>query len=197
MTALPPAGDLAPAAVPDPAAGPDPTACPPLTSLPGDAGGADTTGILLRLGAGRYALPMTAVAEVGRVPKVTRIPGLPAWVAGAANWRGRLLPVVDLRVLLTAGTVDPSAVPARDARLVVCAFDGMSVGLLADAVCGVLPLPDGPAEPAPAGLAGPAATLLGGQLVDGDGPVGLLSVPAVFELRAALPRPRGAEAQSR
>jgi chemotaxis signal transduction protein len=193
VAALPPTDDLAPAPRPEPAA----AGCSPPSSLSGAAGDADDPGVLVRLGAGRYALPMTAVAEVGRVPKITRIPGLPAWVAGAANWRGRLLPVVDLRVLLTAQAADPTAVPVRDARLVVCAFDGMSLGLLVDAVCGVLPLPEGPAEPAPAGLAGSAAALLGGQLVDGDGPVGLLSVPAVFGLRAALPRPRGAEARSR
>jgi len=57
--------------------------------------------VLVRLGGCRYALPMSAVAEVGRPPSLTRVPGLPAWVAGVANWRGRVLAVLDrsLRVV--------------------------------------------------------------------------------------------------
>ena len=53
--------------------------------------------VLVRLGGCRYALPMASVAEVGRPPGLTRVPGLPSWVAGVANWRGRVLAVLDLR----------------------------------------------------------------------------------------------------
>ena len=34
---------------------------------------------------------LTSVAEVGRAPVVTRVPGLPTWLAGVANWRARSL----------------------------------------------------------------------------------------------------------
>ena len=60
--------------------------------------------VLVRLGGCRYALPMASVAEVGRPPALTRVPGLPAFVAGVANWRGRVLAVLDLRGLLQGGT---------------------------------------------------------------------------------------------
>lgn len=156
-----------------------------------DADGPEgASAILVRLGAARYAVPMAAVAEVGRVPRITRIPGLPGWLAGAVNWRGRILPVVDLRPLLSAGAGEPSLAGARAARLVVCSADGVAVGVLADGVCGVLPLPAGQAEPPPAGLPAAAAALLEGQLVDEEGPVGLLRVGAVFGLRESLPRAR-------
>jgi purine-binding chemotaxis protein CheW len=81
--------------------------------------------VVVRLGGSRYALPMSAVAEVGRPPGLTRVPGLPAWLAGVANWRGRVLAVVDLRPLLAAGDeLD------RRARLVVLNRGGVPVGLL-------------------------------------------------------------------
>ena len=49
--------------------------------------------VVVRLGGGRFALPMDAVAEVGRTPEVTRVPGTPAWVTGVTNWRGRILTI--------------------------------------------------------------------------------------------------------
>ena len=82
--------------------------------------------VVVRLGGCRYALPMSAVAEVGRPPVLTRVPGLPAWVAGVANWRGRVLAVLDLRSLLGAATPPLD----RRARLAVLTRDGERVGLL-------------------------------------------------------------------
>ena len=78
--------------------------------------------VVVRLGGCRYAVSMDAVAEVGRPPVLTRVPGLPSWVAGVANWRGRVLAVLDLRPLLTAGP----ALLDRRGRLVVlvCTNDG-------------------------------------------------------------------------
>ncbi len=71
--------------------------------------------VVVRLGGSRYAVPMSCVAEVGRPPSLTRVPSLPAWTAGVANWRGRVLAVIDLRPLLAA----PVAGLDRRARLVV------------------------------------------------------------------------------
>ncbi len=139
--------------------------------------------VLLRLGSTRYAVAMHTIAEVGRPPRVTRVPGLPDWLAGVVNWRGRILGVLDLRVVLGGGRAETSA----SARLIVLTWDGVSVGLLADAVVGTRRLPD-ELEPPLATLAGPAADLLAGHLTDDDGPVTVLDVPAVFRLRAALPR---------
>ena len=59
-------------------------------------------GILLRLGSSRYTVSMTVVAEVIALPPVTRIPGSPTFLVGVANWRGRMLPVIDVRPLLGA-----------------------------------------------------------------------------------------------
>jgi purine-binding chemotaxis protein CheW len=143
--------------------------------------------VVVRLGGSRYALPMSAVAEVGRPPGLTRVPGLPAWLAGVANWRGRVLAVVDLRPLLAAGDVLD-----RRARLVVLNRGGVPVGLLTEGVEGTQLLDPERVEAALAHLPGTAAELLLGQVTDADGPCGVLDLDAVYRLSESLPRARRA-----
>lgn len=141
--------------------------------------------VVVRLGGSRYALPMASVAEVGRVPGITRIPGLPAWVAGVANWRGRVVAVLDLRPLLTAPADDVN----RRSRLVVLSHETHRIGLLVDAVLGSTD-GDGEATTTLSHLPQSAAALLAGQLTYSEGPCGLLDVAAVLALSDRLPRTR-------
>ena len=150
-----------------------------------EAGSAADEAVVVRLGSGRFAAELSAVAEVGRVPTLTRIPGAPEWLRGVANWRGRLLPVLDLRTLLGA-----QATPlGPSARLVVLALDGVSAGVLVDAVEGTGAL-DGGVEEFPAALADRGSLLLAGQVPAEDGPVAVLDTRAVLRLREELPRAR-------
>jgi purine-binding chemotaxis protein CheW len=160
-------------------------------TLPGPAAPADllTEGptaeaLVVRLGVGRFAVELDAVVEVGRVPEVTRIPGAPSWLAGIANWRGRLLPVLDLRSLLGADR-DPLQ---GAARVVVLDREGTSLGIVVDAVDGTGAL--GGVEEFPAALADGGADLLRGQVPEQTGPLAVLDVAAVFGLRDQLPRSR-------
>ena len=158
-----------------------------MTSAPLDepdrAGDADA--VVVRLGDGRFAVGLHQVAEVGRVPVVTRVPGLPAWVAGVVNWRGRVLPALDLRALLGS---DPTS-HTTSARLVVLVSDDVTVGLLVDRVDGMTVLGEDVA-PFPAALPDAGAGLVRGQVPRPEGPVAVLDVDAVLRLREALPRPR-------
>ncbi len=52
--------------------------------------------LLLRLGTDRYALDARQVVEVVPVVKLKRIPPAPPFVAGMFNYRGKLVPVIDL-----------------------------------------------------------------------------------------------------
>jgi len=150
-------------------------------STAGEAGEA----VVVRLGSGRFAVALDSVAEVGRVPAVTRIPGGPDWLAGVANWRGRLMPVLDLRGLLGS---DRTAFTSS-ARLVVVVDDGVSAGLVVDAVEGTGSL-GAQVDEFPAAFAGPGAELLAGQVPRDDGPVAVLDPAAVLRLRESLPRAR-------
>ena len=144
--------------------------------------------VVVRLGGSRYALPMEAVAEVGRPPGLTRVPGVPNWLAGVANWRGRVLAVLDLRPLLAA----PTEPFDRRARLVVLHRNNVSVGVLTEGVEGTHWLDPEHLEPALAHLPGSAADLLQGQTTDAAGPCGVVDLDALFRLSEALPRARRA-----
>jgi purine-binding chemotaxis protein CheW len=145
--------------------------------------------VVVRLGGCRYGLAMPCVAEVGRPPGLTRVPGLPEWVAGVANWRGRVLAVLDVRGLLGGPPVTPVG---RSGRMVVLTRDGVSVGLLVEAVEGALDVDLDDVEPALAHLPTRTASLLAGQMTDADGPWGLLDLSALFALADELPRARRA-----
>ena len=144
--------------------------------------------VVVRLGGSRYALPMSSVAEVGRPPALTRVPGVPPWLAGVANWRGRVLAVLDLRPLLAASGQELD----RRARLVVLHRAGVPVGLLTEGVEGTRVLDHDHVEPSLAHLPGSAAELLTGQTTDAGGPCGVVDLDAVFRLPDTLPRARRA-----
>ena len=144
--------------------------------------------VVVRLGGCRYALPMASVAEVGRPPSLTRVPGLPAWVAGVANWRGRVLAVLDLRSLLAADSGDLD----RRGRLVVLHHGGVRVGVLVESVAGGAALDPETVEPALAHLPETTSSLLAGQVTDSEGPYGVLDLDAVLALASSLPRARRA-----
>ena len=144
--------------------------------------------VVVRLGGSRYALPMESVAEVGRPPGLTRVPGVPNWLTGVANWRGRVLAVLDLRPLLSA----PIAGFDRRARLVVLNRGGVAVGLLTEGVEGTHLLELDQLEPTLAHLPDTASDLLLGQTTDAGGPCGVLDLDALYRLTEALPRARRA-----
>jgi len=113
---------------------------------------------------------------------LTRVPGSPAWLSGVVNWRGRVLPIADLRPLVGANL---SPLPTS-ARLVVLAEDDVEVGLVADMVPGLLHCNPSDLEPVPATIATGIAPLVRG-IVDVEGPVALLATEAVLRLRDQLP----------
>jgi chemotaxis signal transduction protein len=133
--------------------------------------------VVVRLGGGRYGLAARDVAEVVPVPRVTRLPGAPGWVRGLANWRGHVLPVVDLRALLEL----PVTPLPSSARLVVVSVDDVEVGVVAEQVSGLVSVPD-PCPPAPAGLSAGQIDLVRG-LAD-PGPAGPVAVLGTRELLA-------------
>ena len=143
-------------------------------------------GILLRLGSSRYTVSMTDVAEVIALPAVTRIPGSPPFLTGVANWRGRMLPVIDIRPLLGA----PLAPLASSARLVVVQAESVTAGLVAEAVPGVYDVSLLDAAPPPATLPAEAARIVSGQVVDALGPIAVLDVHALLALRDRVDRRR-------
>lgn len=90
--------------------------------------------VVFRLGAEEFSAPIESVSEILRPTKLTRMPRAPQWVMGVMNLRGRVFPVVDLklRLGLAPSTVDPRS------RYMVVEAAGDQMGLLVDEVKEVL-----------------------------------------------------------
>ncbi len=165
----------------------------PLAMGPGSPEAAPSAAdmMLVRIGGGSYALPVAAVREIVRLPQVTRVPGLPAFVAGLTNVRGRVLAVLDLRPLLQLDA------PRGDRLVILDGGGGTSAGtsgvpttagLIVDAAVDLVRLPDGGLEPLPPGVPADAAAVLDGITVFSGNPVAVLSPAGVFGLRRRLGR---------
>lgn len=88
------------------------------------------TWVTFSLAGETFALPVTHVYEILRVSGITRVPHAPAMVRGVTNMRGRVLPVIDLRVRLGLNAAEPSP----QSRILVVTSRGRSLGLLVDSV---------------------------------------------------------------
>ena len=123
--------------------------------------------VLLRLGADRYAVPITSVREILRVGRLTPVSTAPAFVLGVINLRGVIMTILDLRVFFG---LEPGPVGA-EARIVIAEGGGMVVGILVEQVEEIVDLPAALVKPPLASsrgiveeyVAGIAA--LGGQMV--------------------------------
>ena len=89
-----------------------------------------TTWITFSLESETFALPVEPVREVLRLSHITRVPHAPRPIRGVTNLRGRVIPVIDLRVRieLPAGGID------RSTRVIVVGSRGRLIGLMVDAV---------------------------------------------------------------
>jgi purine-binding chemotaxis protein CheW len=54
--------------------------------------------LIIRLGAASYGMPVLTVREIIRLCPVTPVANMPAHVRGVINLRGRVIPLVDLRI---------------------------------------------------------------------------------------------------
>lgn len=101
--------------------------------------------VVFSIGRESYGVPIDSVHEIVRVPDVTTVPDAPAFFEGVINLRGRIVPVVDLRIRLRL----PRAERTRSSRVLITEDGGRVVGLLVDAVSEVRKLPTEAVEAPP------------------------------------------------
>lgn len=96
--------------------------------------------VALHLGGELYGADIACIHTVITPPAITPVPRSAPWVAGVINLRGRVLPVVDLRVRFGMPPL-PEAERAK-ARIVVTETESLTAGLIVDGVSEVLRLPE-------------------------------------------------------
>jgi purine-binding chemotaxis protein CheW len=143
--------------------------------------------MMVRIGGSAYALPVAAVREIVRLPPLTRVPGLPAFVAGLANVRGRVLAVLDLRPLLRLDAAGGQRLVLLDGAGTAPGAGGRAmVGLIVDAAVDLVRLPEGSLAPLPPGMPAEASAVVAGFTVIDGSPVAVLSPAGLLGLRSRL-----------
>ena len=84
--------------------------------------------VVFRVGDVDYALPAHQVLQMESFTGATAVPGARSFVIGIIQLRGRVVPVVDLRLRFGL----PAALATLDSRVVVVESEGRAVALLAD-----------------------------------------------------------------
>lgn len=103
--------------------------------------------VVFRLNKEEFGVPIASVQEIVRVPdELTHVPKAPASVEGVINLRGRVLPVIDLRLRL--GMARGRRTDSQ--RIMVFLISGVRTGFIVDQVAEVLKIPKAAIEPAPA-----------------------------------------------
>lgn len=135
-----------------------------------------------------YALDIRAVQEIVRMQAITSIPGADAWMTGITNLRGRVVPVIDLRVRCG---LTPSDVTA-ETRIVVVNGGGSMVGLIVDGVSEVMRIPGDQIEASSSIVAVPATAHIRGVAKLPDRLVSLMDLDGVLPVLESSVEPGAA-----
>ena len=128
-----------------------------------EMGGARLMEILeFSLGPARYAFETSFVREVFPLTEITPLPGVPPYILGVVNVRGRILSVMDIRRLL-----DFANVGLTNLNKAIILHDGdMELAVLADEVAGVYAIDGDEGQRALATLSGRREEYLKGVTQD-------------------------------
>ncbi len=121
------------------------------------------------LGEEEYGVPVLQVAEIVKVENLIRIPHARQYFLGLMDIRGRVLPIVDLKLKLSIQTEDPSEAGAKSGtgesdaanqsggapeldRAIIIEIQGRRIGLAVDQVSHVVRFPPENIDPGPPSL---------------------------------------------
>ena len=110
-----------------------------------------------------FAIPIGHVIEIVGIQKITEVPDMPDFVKGVINLRGKVIPVMDVRLRFRLPSV------AYDDRtcVVVVSVGNVTIGLVVDTVSEVVSIPEANISPPPR-----FSSATSGRYVSGMGKIG-------------------------
>ena len=101
--------------------------------------------LIYALAGEEYGIHIRNVTEIIGIQAITDVPGTPEYVKGVINLRGKVIPVIDVRLRF--------GLPEKDYEertcIIVVNIKDVSVGLIVDSVSEVMDIPDSNIEPPP------------------------------------------------
>jgi len=98
-----------------------------------------------KIGPESYGISIRYVREIVELQKISEVPDMPTYVKGVMNLRGKVIPVVDIRLRFR---FDSRQYDDRTCIIVV-EMNNSAIGFIVDAVEDVLEIPESQVEPAP------------------------------------------------
>jgi len=115
------------------------------------------------IGTEEYAVDILEVQEIIRMVEITPVPKAPYYVEGVINLRGKVIPIIDLRLRFGLSAADRT----KETRIVVVDVSRIIIGLVVDSVSEVIRIPSSLVEPPPNGKQGGAEFYKGVGRVEG------------------------------
>ncbi len=132
-----------------------------------------------------YAVAIGDVREICNPQPIIALPHAPAAVSGVTDYRGQVVPVIDLRVRFGL----PPSAPSRRIKWIVVGFDGRSVALIVDQTLGVFGAGGAGLRPAPPLGEGEDARGIEAVATHGDAMIFVLQLRSFLTLTAGLALP--------
>lgn len=101
--------------------------------------------VSFKIGEEEFGIDILTVQEINRMLQITKVPNTPEFIEGVINLRGRIIPVLDLRVKL--GMTKKSH--GKNTRIVVVNLNDRTIGFIVDEVSEVLRIPKNITETPP------------------------------------------------
>lgn len=99
----------------------------------------------MKLGDEEYAIDVLKIQEIIRTVEITSVPRTDAFILGVMNLRGKVIPVIDLRVRFTLDKMDFD----KETRIIVVKFETENIGFVVDEVTEVIRINKKMVEPTP------------------------------------------------
>lgn len=90
--------------------------------------------IIFTLGKEEYGIDISYTKEIIRIPQITKMPSMPAFMEGIINLRGKVIPVIDLKKKFGFAQLER----CNDHRLLILDLEGVDLGIIVDDVSEVV-----------------------------------------------------------
>ena len=140
----------------------------------------DNKYLTFKLGEEKYAIPIIKIKEIIGMISITKVPKLPEFIKGVINLRGRIIPVIDLRLKLGLEQKDYNERTSIIVIELLTTNETLTSGLIVDTVNDVLDIAKENIEPPPKYGAGVNQEFLKGMGKVKDEVIMLIDVDKVF-----------------
>ncbi len=128
------------------------------------------------IGEEEYGLDIGQVTEIIGIQPVTALPEMPGYVKGVVNLRGKVFPVIDMRLRFNK----PQREYDERTCIIVVDIQGVTMGLIVDRVLEVIKLDDADIAPPPDARTGILNRYLKGIGKSGEGVKLLIDAQTLF-----------------